>query len=161
MTWEPLIVVLFRWVHILSACVLIGSIFFMTLLLPRALKELEPESRARILDRCGRGLKFVVHTLILLFLASGIFNAFRLWPGYKAGMPLTHALLGLHVLLALAVLTLLLMDLSGRSKVSIARLAVSLALLAGVVLAASSLKWARETANPGPATATTSPARPN
>jgi len=140
------LVIFVRWLHVISACLLVGATFFVAFLLPPATRELDEASRESILSRSRRGFKMLVHVCILLLLASGTYNLIGNRSAYHRGLPLTHALLGPHVLLALTAFAILLVVLAGRQPSRAyqrwVRLTASLLFL--TVLTASALKWARE-----------------
>src|ERR1700683_4587425 len=77
-------VILFRWLHVATACVAVGAVFFMRLVVPAAMSQLEPAVRKQTLLRLRRGLKLVIHPCILLFLISGIYNVVTGWSKYTA-----------------------------------------------------------------------------
>src|SRR2546429_9599410 len=89
--------IFFRWLHVISACVMIGSIFFYSLLLPRGTEEMDPEPREMLYRRCRRGLKMSVHVPLLLFLISGISNTMRNWPSYTQRPGAMLGMFGMHV----------------------------------------------------------------
>jgi uncharacterized membrane protein len=138
--------IFFRWLHIVTACVALGGVFFMVVVLPIGLRSLDAVVRDEVRLRFRRVFKIVIHACILFFLISGLYNAIINWPAYKAGVPLTHALLGAHILLALIVFAVALVLLAGKLPRRGARgwMAINLILLLTTVAAASSLKWARE-----------------
>lgn len=139
-------VVLLRWLHVASACLLVGAAFFVAFLLSPATRELDESSRRSLDSRVRRGFKMLVHTCILLSLISGTYNLIVNRDAYHRTLPLSHALLGLHVLLALGVFVVLLLILArretSRGYLTWVRLTVGLLLLA--ILVASALKWVRE-----------------
>ncbi len=147
-----LINILARWLHVMTACVLIGCAFFAFFLLPIALRGLEPERRLAALLQVRRPLKMVVHAGVLLLLLSGAYNAVRNWHIYNQWPGITHGIFGIHVLLGLGVMTLQLIALAGKiprpSAATMSRWALILAFL--TVLAGSTLKWARERAHDRP-----------
>lgn len=138
--------IFFRWLHIVTACVAVGGLFFMRLVLPMGLRSLDAVVRDEIYLRFRRVFKIVIHSCILLFLISGIYNAWANWPAYKLGVPLTHALFGLHLLLALLVFLVALFVLAGKKppRTGATWMMINLLLALLTVAAASSLKWARE-----------------
>jgi len=146
MTLIIVINIFVRWLHVITACVLIGSAFFVYFLLPAALCGLDPEPRAAAALRVRRPLKIVFHAGITLLLLTGAYNAVRNWHLYNEWPGVTHGIFGLHVLLGLAVMTLQVILLAGNTprppSRSLMRWALILAFL--TVLAASTLKWARE-----------------
>jgi uncharacterized membrane protein len=139
------IAIFFRWLHVLTACVLVGSVFYFHLLLPMGTRGLDSDAEAAVLLRTRRSLKMTVHVSLLMFLISGIFNATRNWHVYKA-RPLMHGLFGTHLLLGLGGVTLLMIILAGR-EMRRSRMAWMRWALVGLILAiaaASTLKSARE-----------------
>jgi uncharacterized membrane protein len=150
----PMIIfnILVRWIHVITACVLIGCAFFSVVLLPIALRGLDADSRLKATLAVRRVFKMIVHTGALLLLLSGAYNAVRNWPIYNQWPGITHGIFGMHLLLGLAVLTLLIVVLVGRnprpSSPSMMKWAMILAFL--TVLAGSTLKWARERAHDHP-----------
>jgi uncharacterized membrane protein len=138
--------IFFRWLHVVTACVAVGGLFFMRLVLPLGLRTLDAVVRDEIYLRFRRVFKIVIHTCILLFLLSGTYNAWANWPAYKMGVPLTHALFGVHLLGALLVFAVALFVLAGKKppRTGGRWLMVNLILALLTIAAASSLKWARE-----------------
>ena len=136
--------VLFRWVHVVSACVLLGGVFFMRVVLPAI--DAAGGGDGQALLRARRVFKRVVHTCVLLLLLSGAYNAWANWPRYKLNPPVMHALFGTHVLLGVGVFVAAMAALAGAEPRKSYRrtLAVSLVLMLLGVGVASTLKWARE-----------------
>jgi uncharacterized membrane protein len=143
----PLVVVFFRWLHVATACIAVGGVFFLRIVIPIALRSLDDQSARTMLLRSRRVFKMVVHTCILLLLISGTYNAWGNWPVYSSmGKGLGHSLFGVHLLLALVVFAILLWLLAGREPraTHLRWLAVTLALMFLTIAAASVLKYARE-----------------
>ena len=138
--------IFFRWLHLVAACGLVGSVFFFALLLPRGLRGLDAEAAEAVTLRCRRGFKMTVHVSLLLFLISGTYNAIKNWPIYTLKPGIMHGLFGMHILLGLGAITLLMIMLAGRearrARNGWTRWALA-ALLLGIA-AASTLKSARE-----------------
>ena len=59
----------------------------------------------------------VVHTTLLLLLASGIYNAMAYWGAYKLSPRFTHPLFGMHLLFGLTAFAILLVVLGRRGSV--------------------------------------------
>jgi uncharacterized membrane protein len=141
-----------RWLHVSVAAILTGGVFFFAVLLPAAARGLELTERDALLLRARRALKMTVHSAILLLLLTGAYNAVRNWHTYNQFPGITHGLFGIHLLLALAVMVVLLVQLAGQvprpAQLSALRWAVALLLLA--IAAASTLKSAREWAHDHP-----------
>lgn len=94
--------VLFRWIHIGTAIVVVGgTVFLRFVLLPAAAALPESEQRS-LSERLGRRWKTFVHIGILLFLLSGFYNFFRALRDHQ-GDSLYHALVGTKILLAFGV----------------------------------------------------------
>jgi uncharacterized membrane protein len=145
---QPFVIVLFRWIHITTACVAVGGVFFICVVFPIGLAALEADAARAMFLRTRWVFKMVVHTCILLLLVSGTFNAWTNWPKYTAmSAGLGHSLFGVHLLLALIVFTIALWVLAGKEppKNHLAWMAVNLGLMLLTIAAASVLKYARET----------------
>jgi uncharacterized membrane protein len=145
MDWQLILGIIFRWVHVSAAATVVGAIFFARVVVPGSLAQLDEPSAQTALLKMRRGLKLIVHVCITLFLISGIYNVVTGWPKYsKPGVaPLGQMLIGTHMLLALVVIVLALLILSGPQPPRWARKAmtVSLLLLFLTIAAASSVKW--------------------
>lgn len=133
-----------RWVHVASACLLVGGTFFLAFVMPNPTGE-EPSQDQTYL-RSRRGFKMVVHTTLLLLLASGIYNAYMNWEAYSRNRKLAHGLFGPHLLFGLTSFAILLVVLSRRVPKQGERVWVryTAVLLLVTVLMASALKYARE-----------------
>jgi len=143
-----LIIILFRWIHIATACVAVGGVFFIRIVFPIGLRALDAESAHAMLLKTRRVFKMVVHTCILLMLISGTYNAWMNWPKYTAmNAGLGHSLFGVHLLLALIVFSILLWVLAGKEPKAthLKWMTVTLGLMFLTIAAASVLKYARET----------------
>jgi uncharacterized membrane protein len=145
----PVLDVLFRYVHIVSACLAVGGAFFIRFILPVGSRDLDPQSKEFVFLRSRRAFKMVVHSAILAFLVSGTYNAIRLWPQYGVNHLLLHPLWGAHLFLALSVFTISIMLLRGVEPPRRHRgwMKVNVFLMLLTILAASTLKWAREREN--------------
>src|SRR5947208_11438221 len=114
MDLHAILVILFRWIHVASACVAVGGVFFIRVVFPIGLKSLDAEPARTMLLRTRRAFKMVVHSSILLLLISGTYNAVQNWHAYtEAGPGVGHGLFGVHLLLALIVFGVALWLLSG------------------------------------------------
>jgi uncharacterized membrane protein len=146
--------VFFRWLHVFTACVVIGCAVFLRLLLPLGLRGLAASDAEIVFLRCRRAFKFVAHAGIALFLISGIYNYIQARHDYNnwAHPALTHALFGIHVLLALVAWTIMLIFLAGREPRPFIKTwtKVNLVILALTVAAASTLKFAHQAAHDHP-----------
>jgi uncharacterized membrane protein len=154
---EPILIVFFRWLHITSATIAVGGVFFLRIVIPIAMRSLDSQTAATFVQRIQRVFKMVVHTCVLLLLVSGSFNAWTNWSKYSAmGKGLGHSLFGTHLLLALIVFGVVLWLLAGREvkKNNLKWLGITLALMLLTIASASVLKYARDTSKPLPMVAT-------
>jgi hypothetical protein len=105
--------ILSRYVHLLCACLLVGGVFLLSCMFKA--RGQAGSSDEPVFLRGRRVVKMVVHIGLLFILASGAYNLMLNWVAYGRNIPLTHALLGMHLLLGLLALTLLLITLVGKS----------------------------------------------
>src|SRR3954447_3517414 len=138
--------VLFRWLHVIAACLAIGGAFFIRVILPIGLGPLEAEQREGVFLRCRRAYKMGVHPCILALLVTGAYNAWKNWPTYSLSRGVMHGLFGVHMLMGVIVIGVSLWLLAGREPVRTHRgwMRVNLLLMFLTVAAASSLKWVRD-----------------
>jgi uncharacterized membrane protein len=153
MTAQAVLDILFRYVHIVAACLAVGGAFFMRFLLPVGTRDLDAHGKEHVFLRSRRAFKTVVHSAILAFLVSGTYNAIRLWPQYGVNHWVLHPLWGAHLFLALAVFTISIVLLRGIEPPRRHRgwMKANVALMLLAILAAGTLKWARERLNRFPA----------
>jgi uncharacterized membrane protein len=142
------LVVLSRWVHVISACLVIGGVFFMRFILPRGLRMLDESAGKQAMLACRRSFKMLTHTSILLLILTGIYNTYLAWDKYKLDEAVLHSLWGMHVLLAALAIGIALYVLAGTEPPRAARrlMALNFVILLLAVAAASTVKWARERA---------------
>jgi uncharacterized membrane protein len=148
---HAILVIFFRWLHVATACVAVGGVFFIRVVFPIGLKSLDGEHARAMLLRTRRAFKMVVHSSILLLLISGTYNAVQNWPGYTAAGPgIGHGLFGVHLLLALIVFGVALWLLAGPEPPVNHQtwMGFNLILLLLAIAAASTLKYVREHAKP-------------
>ena len=103
----------FRYLHVIAAALAVGSLFFMRVILPRAIDHLDPATRDDVFSRARQVFKRLIHTCILLLLLSGVLNSIRLFPQYNAAKGVLHALWGMHLLLGLIVIAISIWLLAG------------------------------------------------
>lgn len=136
--------VLSRWVHVISACLLIGGLFFLWRIAPRSWDDPAVDGR----------FKRTIHFVAALLILSGAFNAWRAWGMYSLAPGVLHGVFGLHGLIGVIVIVLVEIAAS-RRRGGLLTTALLLAVVAA--LAASSLKSMRERAMlrsvPAPTTA--------
>jgi uncharacterized membrane protein len=140
------LVVLSRWLHVMSAVLAIGGLFFMRVILPLGLAQADPASREAVFIRCRRAFKMVVHPCILFLLLTGGFNTWNNWADYKLNTKLMHGLWGPHLLLGLTAIVLALVLLAPKTPPPWGRkvMTINLVLLFTAVLLASTLKVVRD-----------------
>jgi uncharacterized membrane protein len=151
MNWDAIVVTFFRWMHVISACIAVGGVFFMRVIVPIGLGAIDStDARHSTLLRLRRAFKMVVHPCILLLLVSGTYNTIRNWPIYTRHPVVMHGLWGMHMILALIVFGIALYVLAGKEPPANHRklMATNIVLMMVLIAFASSLKWAREHAPP-------------
>lgn len=111
----PWIDIVSRWVHVGTAIVLVGGLFFMRFVLGPAAAQLSENEHAKLRELIMTTWKRFVHGGIALFIVTGFYNYLVVLGPQHKGDKLYHALLGTKILLAFAVF-LLSSALVGRSK---------------------------------------------
>jgi uncharacterized membrane protein len=144
---HAILVIFFRWLHVATACLVIGGTFLIRMFVPRALSVLPEEQRTQVYLRLRRAFKMLVHTSILFLLVSGTCNSVWNWPVYHRIPELAHPFFGTHVLLALCVFAILLKVLAGREAAPTDGrwMTINLILMAMLLAAAAGLKYVRDT----------------
>src|ERR1700690_1670394 len=107
-------VILFRWMHLLAACIAVGGAIVMRFVLPAGLKKIEGEQREVVFLACRRAFKMFVPPTVLLILISGTYNSIHNWHAYTGDPALLHSLWGTHVLFGLIAITIALWVLAGK-----------------------------------------------
>jgi uncharacterized membrane protein len=107
---------LFRWLHIFPAAILLGGVLLMRLSVWPSLANLAEEERTRFLDAIRRRWAMWVGISAALLLISGIVNTVLVvkYSEFGDATGLYHGMLGLKILLALAIIYIASM-LAGRS----------------------------------------------
>ena len=151
--------ILSRWVHIGSAITMVGgSVFMRCVLMPaaQALPEAEHVAlRGRIMSRW----KKIVHTCVLLFVLSGLYNYIVVTAPLHRGDKLYNALIGIKILLAVVVFFFAIALTSSKSwseslRKDIGRwLAINLMLATVIVAISGVLKNRKPTSGPAAAAA--------
>lgn len=141
------LIVLSRWLHVISAALVIGGLFFIRVILPLGLAQADPASREAVFLRCRRAYKMTVHPCILFLLLTGAFNTWRAWPDYKLNTKLMHGLWGPHLFLGLTAIVISLVALAPKQppKWHKTAAAANLVILFLAVALASTLKFVRDT----------------
>src|SRR5216110_3002372 len=122
---SPVLIVIFRWLHIIPAALAIGGLVFM---------------------RARRGFKIMLHASILFLIISGTINSIRYYPEYAARKPLAFALWHTHMTLAVLVFIISFWNLAGKQAPPSNRGAamVNVILLLVLVALASTLSMVRQ-----------------
>lgn len=95
--------ILFRWMHVGTAIVLVGGTCFLRFVLAPAAAQLSDEEHAKLKELVMKKWKMFVHIGIVLFLVSGFYNFIVVQVPRHRGDSLYHALIGIKILLALAI----------------------------------------------------------
>lgn len=103
-----------RFLHVLTAIVLLGGSTFALLIVSPVLNICEPSVREQIVTNLRGRWKRFVHLGIALFLITGFYNYIKAMPNHK-GDGLYHALIGTKIVLAMVVFFLA-SALVGRSR---------------------------------------------
>jgi uncharacterized membrane protein len=142
----PALVILSRYLHVLSAILAIGGLFFMRVILPLGLAQADAASREAVFLRCRRAFKMLIHTAVLLLLLTGAFNTYSAWNDYRLNTRLMHGLWGPHMLLGIIaiIISLVLLAPPTPPRWHKTGAAVNLFLLLTAVFLASTLKYVRD-----------------
>jgi len=96
-----------RWVHLLCAVAVGGSILFHWIVLrPAAAKALSDEQHRALREALMKRWKMLIHPSILLFLATGLYNYIKVTAPLHEGQGLYHALFGIKFLIGILVFAL-------------------------------------------------------
>ncbi|MCI0460811.1 MAG: hypothetical protein L0Z62_28010 [Gemmataceae bacterium] len=94
---------LFRWLHVGTAIVLLGGSVFLRFVLLPAAEKLSAEAHEALRGHLLATWKIFVHAGVLLLLLSGLYNYLVVMLPLHRGDSLYHALMGTKILLALVV----------------------------------------------------------
>ena len=137
-------VILSRWLHVVSACLAIGGVFFIRFIVPRGLSSWTKPSTGKFCWPCA-GISKWWCIPRFFFCWSRAFTTPG-WHGTNINLDkaVLHALWGTHILLAGLAITISLYVLAGPQPPRSHRklMAINFAILLLAVAAASSLKWA-------------------
>lgn len=104
---ELVLPIIMRWVHILSAIVVAGSILFYVLVYRRAIAGvLSEEDEEKLRWSLMKKWKLLLHPPIILFLISGFYTYMAVTKDMHPDQPIYHMLFGIKFLLALVVFAL-------------------------------------------------------
>lgn len=102
---EYLLMLVARWLHILSAALAIGVPIFMRFVLMPARQKLEESQRAVLHEAIMARWRIFVHAMIVVFLATGFWTYLGVarWKSFPDDLKSRyHMLLGIKILIALA-----------------------------------------------------------
>jgi uncharacterized membrane protein len=111
------VVIIVRWLHIVSAALAVGVPLFMRFVLLPSLSTLDDATRGTFREAVHKRWRPFVHIMIVVFLATGFYNflVLRRWAAFSPeDKRLYHMLFGIKVLIAL-VMFFLASALAGRS----------------------------------------------
>lgn len=104
---ELILPLVMRWMHILAAIIAVGgAIYIRFVLMPSAQETLDDATHAKLRAAVTRRWMRFVHTCILLFLISGLYNYLVIQAPAHKGQSTYHMLFGIKFLLALVVFAL-------------------------------------------------------
>ena len=66
--------VLMQWIHLVAAVVGIGGLGFIHMILIPASRDLEPEQRDLLFKRVSRKFQYVIWSVVLLLITSGLYS---------------------------------------------------------------------------------------
>ena len=113
------LVLIARWLHILSATLTVGVPIYLWLVLMPAVTGLDEASQAKLREGSAKRWRILIYVCITIFLATGFFNFLYIqrWRGFvvKGEMITYHILFTVKFVLALG-LFFVLSALAGRTK---------------------------------------------
>lgn len=95
--------IVFRWLHVGTAIVLLGGSVFLRFVLLPAAEKLSTEAHDTLRTHLMSTWKLIVHLGVGLLLLSGLYNYLVVMVPLHKGDGLYHGLMGTKILLALAV----------------------------------------------------------
>jgi uncharacterized membrane protein len=136
--------IVMRFIHIVSAIVLVGGNAYIATVMLSSLRLVEDSLRNSILKLAADRFTRIVWIGIAGLVVSGAYNWVLLAPMYKAMGPVGNALIGSKVLLALILFLLVWANRVGLTKLSVrAYLILNLHLAAAVIVVAVVLRTLR------------------
>ena len=109
MDTEYVLMLVARWLHILSATLAIGVPLYVRFVLMPALGTLDEANRSRLQEAIAKRWRMIVHILIVVFLATGLYTFLGIarWKTFSQEAKMQyHALFGVKFLIALAMFTI-------------------------------------------------------
>lgn len=138
MTGEDILILVARWLHIVSATVAVGVPIFVRMALLPALRSADPGFATQLREGIAARWRVIVYVSIVVFLATGFYNFlgphahWRQLREDRDKVLLYHSLMGVKILLAF-VIFFLASALAGRTA-ALARIRANAATWSGVVI---------------------------
>jgi hypothetical protein len=117
MTTDHLLMLVARWLHILSATLAVGVPIYIWWVQIPALKTLDEPARSNLREALAKRWRLIVYLIILIFLVTGFYNflVVKRWQDFPSNMKFRyHLYFGIKLLAALGIFFLL-SALAGRS----------------------------------------------
>ena len=143
MTPQDAIQLLMRYIHILSAVTATGGMAFILICLTPAMRLVDEKFRDSVLQIVHHRFLRVVWLSILGLVVSGTYNWIQLAGTYKAMGPIGNAMIGVKVLLAIVMFTVVGFRSIGWIKKPRTALMVNVHLAAAVILLGAVLRHLR------------------
>ena len=103
---QPVLVIVMRVLHIVSAIVAVGGLTFMLLCLTPAMRLVDDAFKASILRMVDKRFTMVLHAAIMGLIISGIYNWIRYNEDYSDISPWGQMLIGTKTLLAVVMFSI-------------------------------------------------------
>ncbi|MCL4694485.1 MAG: hypothetical protein KJ060_18500 [Candidatus Hydrogenedentes bacterium] len=101
------VVLVMRWAHILAAVTAVGGVLFIRfVLMPSAAAVRDDETHQKLRAAIMKRWQHIVHTCILLFLISGLYNYLAVTRFLHDDQPAYHMIFGIKFLLAIVIFAL-------------------------------------------------------
>ncbi len=102
-----MLILVMRWAHILAAVTAVGGVLFIRfVLMPSAAAVLDEETHQKLRAAIMKRWQHIVHTCILLFLVSGLYNYLAVTRFLHDDQPAYHMIFGIKFLLAIVIFAL-------------------------------------------------------
>ena len=103
---NAILIVVMRYLHIVSAVVLVGGMAFLSFALKPSFGVLDEEPRRNLQQAVERRFKRIIHLCFAGLFISGGYNWVRLAEAYKAAGPKANIVIGIKFLLAVIVVVI-------------------------------------------------------
>ncbi len=131
--------VISRWLHVIGGVILLGgALFFRFIVQPAAKSTLEQQTLETFNTEVTRRWKKMVHPLIAVLLVSGLYNYYLHIPAHQ-GDGQYHMLMGIKIILAILVFTIVSLLVSSKDRPAIKTNRATLSLISvllGIVIVA-------------------------